>query len=46
MMMVENEGGDAYAEGEHRAWLEAAGLEAVEISRGYGPIAVLSARRP
>lgn len=45
MMMVENEGGDAYAESEHRAWLDAAGLGDVEIRRGYGPIAVLSARR-
>ncbi len=26
MMMVENDGGDAYSEAEHRAWLEAAGL--------------------
>ncbi|ADB49496.1 O-methyltransferase family 2 [Conexibacter woesei] len=46
MMMVENEGGDAYAEAEHRAWLDAAGLTGVEIRRGYGPIAVVSARKP
>lgn len=46
MMMVENEGGDAYAEAEHRAWLDAAGLTGVEIRRGFGPIAVVSARRP
>lgn len=46
MMMVENDGGDAYAEHEHRAWIDAAGLVGVELRRGYGPIAVLSARKP
>ena len=46
MMMVENDGGDAYSEAEHRAWLEAAGLDAIELRRGYGPIAVVAARKP
>lgn len=45
MMMVENEGGDAYSEAEHRVWLEAAGLSAIELRRGYGPIAVVAARQ-
>lgn len=44
MMMVENDGGDAYSEAEHRAWLEAAGLTEIELRRGYGPIAVVAAR--
>jgi SAM-dependent methyltransferase len=44
MMMVENDGGDAYSEAEHRRWLEAAGLSSIELRRGYGPIAVVAAR--
>jgi hypothetical protein len=44
MMMVENDGGDAYSEAEHRAWLEAAGLTEIELRRGYGPIAVVAAQ--
>lgn len=43
MMMVENDGGDAYSEAEHRGWLEAAGLSSIELRRGYGPIAVVAA---
>lgn len=46
MMMVENDGGDAYSEAEHRAWLESAGLGEIALARGFGPIAVLSARKP
>ncbi|MDO8211865.1 methyltransferase [Conexibacter sp. CPCC 206217] len=46
MMMVENDGGDAYSEAEHRTWLEAAGLGEVELRRGHGPIAVVAARKP
>lgn len=46
MMMVENDGGDAYSEAEHRGWLEAAGLGEIELRRGYGPIAVVAARKP
>lgn len=45
MMMVENDGGDAYSEAEHRGWLEAAGLGEIELRRGYGPIAVVAARK-
>ncbi len=44
MMMVENDGGDAYSEAEHRGWLEAAGLTEIELRRGYGPIAVVAAQ--
>jgi SAM-dependent methyltransferase len=46
MMMVENDGGDAYSEAEHRRWLEAAGFDDIALARGFGPIAVLSARKP
>lgn len=46
MMMVENDGGDAYSEAEHRTWLEAAGLDQIALKRGFGPIAVVSARKP
>ena len=46
MMMVENDGGDAYSEAEHRVWLERAGLGEIALTRGFGPIAVVSARKP
>lgn len=46
MMLVENEGGNAWTEGELRGWCGAAGLVDVELRRGLGPIAVLRARRP
>lgn len=46
MMMVENDGGDAYSEAEHRTWLESAGLGEIALARGFGPIAVVSARKP
>lgn len=46
MMMVENDGGDAYSEAEHRTWLEGAGLGEIALARGFGPIAVVSARKP
>lgn len=46
MMMVENEGGNSYTESELRGWLEEAGFEGVELRRGFGPIAGVSAVRP
>lgn len=46
MMMVENEGGAAYTEGEVRGWLADAGLECVETRRGDGPIAVVRGWKP
>jgi SAM-dependent methyltransferase len=46
MMLVENEGGAAWTADRLTAWLAAAGLTAVEIRRGAGPIAVLRARAP
>jgi len=41
--MVENEGGAAWTEADLRGWLLDAGLEAAEVRRGGGPIAVLRA---
>jgi 3-hydroxy-5-methyl-1-naphthoate 3-O-methyltransferase len=46
MMMVENEGGDAYPASEIEAWMAEAGLEGVETRRGAGPIAAVRGRRP
>jgi len=46
MMLVENEGGNAYTESQLRSWLADAGLEAVEVRRGAGPIAVVTGVRP
>ena len=45
MMMVENDGGDAWSEADHRRWLEGAGLDEIALARGFGPIAVVSARK-
>jgi SAM-dependent methyltransferase len=44
MMLIENEGGAAWTASQVTAWLEAAGLTAVEVRRGAGPIAVVRAR--
>lgn len=46
MMLVENEGGNAYTEQEFRDWLQDAGLETAEIRRGGGPICVVTAVKP
>ncbi|KAA0274406.1 MAG: methyltransferase domain-containing protein, partial [Acidobacteria bacterium] len=46
MMLVENEGGGTWTEGEIRSWVEAAGLRAEPLRRDPGPIAVLRATRP
>ena len=46
MMMVENEGGDAYPASQIEAWMAEAGLEGVETRRGAGPIAAVRGRRP
>jgi SAM-dependent methyltransferase len=46
MMLVENEGGAAWTAARITGWLGAAGLTAVELRRGAGPIAVLRARAP
>ena len=46
MMLVEQEGGAAWTAAQLTAWLQAAGLAAVEVRRGAGPIAVVRARAP
>jgi hypothetical protein len=46
MMLVENEGGAAWPAAQLTAWLEEAGLTAVRVRRGAGPIAVLRATAP
>lgn len=46
MMMVENEGGAAYTEGEIHRWLADAGLAFIETRRGHGPIAVVRGWKP
>lgn len=46
MMLVENEGGNAYTEQDFHGWLESAGLEQAEIRRGGGPICVVTAVKP
>jgi hypothetical protein len=45
-MVFENDGGAAWTEADLRGWLLDAGLEAAEVRRGGGPIAVLRARAP
>jgi 2-polyprenyl-3-methyl-5-hydroxy-6-metoxy-1,4-benzoquinol methylase len=45
MMMVENEGGAAYTQGELTSWLTEAGFSDIELRRGSGPIAVMRAIR-
>ena len=46
MMLVENEGGWTWSEDEIGSWMKDAGLEGIELRRGGGPIAVLSASKP
>jgi O-methyltransferase domain/Dimerisation domain len=46
MMLVENEGGAAWAADRLIGWLGAAGLTGAELRRGAGPIAVVAARAP
>lgn len=46
MMMVENEGGGAWRDGEVTGWLSDAGLEDVRLNRGFGPIAAITGKRP
>jgi hypothetical protein len=46
MMLVENEGGAAWTASRLTSWLQAAGLTAIELHRGSGPIAVLKASTP
>jgi hypothetical protein len=46
MMMVENEGGQAYPQGVVEGWLTQAGLIGVETRAGHGPIAVVRGTRP
>ena len=46
MMVIENEGGWTWSEGEIGQWLTDAGLTAERLNRGHGPIAVIRARKP
>jgi len=43
MMMVENDGGAAWTDGEIREFLASAGFEKVTVARGFGPIAAVKA---
>jgi len=45
MMVVENEGGWTWSEGEIATWMQEAGLEPQPMSRGFGPIAVIRGLR-
>ncbi len=45
MMMVENDGGAAWTEGELRGWLTEAGFGRISVNRGFGPIAAVTAVR-
>lgn len=45
MMMVENEGGAAWTEGELREFLSSTGFDEVSVARGFGPIAAVKAVR-
>jgi len=46
MMVIENEGGWTWSEEEILAWMVAAGLEPLPMSRGAGPIAAIRASKP
>ena len=46
MMVVENEGGWTWTEDEIAAWITAAGLQPQPMKRGYGPIGVITAKKP
>ncbi len=46
MMLIENEGGWTWTEGEIGRWLSDAGLKPEPLNRGHGPIAVIRATKP